>query len=140
MRFIVRMTFWLTVILVLLPSGGSQPTPKVNISASDAVSAAGATVSDMQQFCGRQSEACAVGAQVAVAIGQRAQAGAKMLYDFLNAQLGPNETGGVGKTVAGKAARPSQHTLTAADLAPAWRGPQPHREARREPAGLTLTP
>ena len=44
MRFILRMAFWLTVILVLLPSGGSQPTPKVNVSASDAVSAAGATV------------------------------------------------------------------------------------------------
>ena len=79
MRFILRMAFWLTVILVLLPSGGSQPTPKVNVSASDAVSAAGATVSDMKQFCGRQSEACTVGSQVAVAIGHRAQAGAKML-------------------------------------------------------------
>ena len=56
MRFILRMAFWLTVILVLLPSGGSQPTPKVNVSASDAVSAAGATVSDMKQFCGRQSK------------------------------------------------------------------------------------
>jgi hypothetical protein len=141
MRFILRMAFWLTVILVLLPSGGSQPTPKVNVSASDAVSAAGATVSDMKQFCGRQSEACAVGAQVAVAIGHRAQAGAKMLYEFLNAQLGPNDTGAISKTASGKmAARPSQHTLTAADLAPPWRGPQPHREARREPAGQTLTP
>jgi len=139
MRFILRMAFWLTVILVLLPSGGSQPTPKVNVSASDAVSAAGATVSDMKQFCGRQSDACAVGSQVAVAIGHRAQAGAKMLYEFLNAQLGPNDTGAIGKTAAGKA-RPSQHTLTAADLAPAWRGPQPHREARREPSGLPLTP
>jgi hypothetical protein len=133
------MAFWLTVILVLLPSGGSQPTPKVNVSASDAVSAAGATVSDMKQFCGRQSEACAIGSQVAVAIGHRAQAGARMLYEFLNAQRGPNDTGAIGKAVAGKAAGPSQHTLTAADLAPAWRGP-PHREARREPSGLPLNP
>ena len=135
MRFILRMAFWLTVILVLLPSGGSQPTPKVNVSASDAVSAAGATVSDMKQFCGRQSEACTVGSQVAVAIGHRAQAGAKMLYEFLNAQLGPNDTGAIGKTAAGKA-RPSQHTLTAADLAPALaRG----AAASRSPPG-TLGP
>ena len=93
MRFLLRMAFWLTVVLVLLPSGGSQPAPKVNVSAGEAMSAAGAAVSDMKQFCGRQSDACAVGSQVAVAIGHRAQAGAKMLYEFLNEQLGPHETG-----------------------------------------------
>ena len=87
MRFLLRMAFWLTVILVLLPSGGSQPAPKVDVSATDAMSAAGATVADMKQFCGRQSEACAVGSQVAVALGHRAQAGAKMLYEFLNERL-----------------------------------------------------
>ena len=97
MRFLLRMAFWLTVVLVLLPSGGSQPAPKVNVSAVDAMSAAGATVSDMKQFCGRQSEACAVGSQVAVALGHRAQAGAKMLYEFLNERLGPHDTGALTK-------------------------------------------
>jgi hypothetical protein len=129
MRFLLRMAFWLAVILVLLPSGGSQPVPKVNVSAADAVSAAGATVSDMKQFCGRQSEACAVGSQVAIALGHRAQAGAKMLYEFLNEHLGPGHTGTSTNAAAGKA-QPSQHTLTPADLAPAWRGVQPRREAR----------
>jgi uncharacterized protein DUF5330 len=137
MRFLLRMAFWLTVILVLLPSSGSQPAPKVDVSATDAMSAAGATVADMKQFCGRQSEACAVGSQVAVALGHRAQAGAKMLYEFLNERLGPNDTGALTKTAGGKAVplpptRPSQHTLTPADLVPSWQGPQPHREARRD--------
>src|SRR5262245_62858334 len=50
MRFLLRMAFWLTVILALLPSGGSQPAPKVNVSAGDAMSAAQATVSDMGSF------------------------------------------------------------------------------------------
>src|SRR5262245_15118150 len=128
MRFILRMAFWLSVILILLPSGGSQPAPKVNFSAADAVSAAGATVSDMKQFCGRQSEACAVGSQVAAALGHRAQAGAKMLYEFLSEQFGPSDTGALAKSSGGKTARQSQHTLTPADIAPAWRGPQPHRD------------
>ena len=44
MRFLLRMAFWLTVILALLPSGGSQPTPKLNVSAVDAMLAAKATV------------------------------------------------------------------------------------------------
>ena len=84
MRFLLRMAFWLGVILVLLPSGGSQPTPKAQVSATDAVSAAKAAVVDMRQFCERQPEVCVVGSQAAVTIGQRAQAGAKMLYEFLN--------------------------------------------------------
>src|SRR5262245_45927029 len=93
MRFLLRMGFWLTVILVCLPSGGSQSTPKVNVGPVEAISAAGAAVSDMKQFCGRQSEACAVGSQVAAALGQRAQAGAKMLYEFLNEHVGQIDTG-----------------------------------------------
>src|SRR5262247_1447080 len=122
MRFLLRMAFWLTVILALLPSGGSPPTPKLTVSAIDAMLAAKATVTDMGSFCERQPDACTVGSQAAVAIGHRAQAGAKMLYEYLNEQLGPQPADAVGST--GKA---SQHTLTATDLEPAWRGHQPHR-------------
>ena len=129
MRFLLRMVFWLTVILALLPSGGSQPASKVNVSAVDAMSAAKATVTDMGSFCQRQPDACAVGSQAAVAIGHRAQAGAKMVYDYLNDHLGPNDNGSV---VVGKggslAARPSQHTLSPADFAPAWRSPHQRRD------------
>lgn len=133
MGFLVRMTFWLTVVLVLLPSGGSQSTPKVNMSAIDAMSAAKATVTDMGSFCERQPDACSVGSQAAVTIGHRARAGAKMLYEYLNEHLGSNDTGGVANTATGKAvARPSQHTLSPADLAPAWRGPQPRKDARSD--------
>jgi hypothetical protein len=135
MRFLLRMAFWLTVILVMLPSGGAQPTPKVNVSAIDAMSAAKATVTDMRSFCERQPEACSIGSQTAVAIGHRAQAGAKMLYEYLNEHLGPNDTGSVVNAATGKAvplppARPSQHTLSPSDLTPAWRGPQPRKDAR----------
>src|SRR5258708_21782409 len=84
MRFLLRMAFWLTVILALLPSGGSHPTPKLTVSAVDAMLAAKATVTDMGSFCGRQPDACTVGSQAAVAIGHRARAGAKMLYEYFN--------------------------------------------------------
>ncbi|HET9247559.1 MAG TPA: DUF5330 domain-containing protein, partial [Xanthobacteraceae bacterium] len=63
MRFLLRMAFWLTVILALLPSGGSQPTPKLNVSPLDAMWAAKATVTDMGSFCERQPDACTVGSQ-----------------------------------------------------------------------------
>jgi len=125
MFFLIRMAFWSSVVLVLLPTGGSKPTeaPRSQVGALEAVSAASATVSDMSHFCARQPEACAVGSQAAITLGQRAQAGAKMVYDFLNERM---ETG----SIANKAVKPtpavksSQQTLTPADLTPAWRGPR----------------
>jgi hypothetical protein len=135
MRLLLRMGFWLTVVLVLLPSGGTQPTPAVSMSALDAMSAAKATVTDMRSFCERQPGACTIWSQAAAVIGQRARGGAKMLSEYLNDHFAPDDTGAVvnaatGKTVPLPPARPSQHTLLPADLAPAWRGP-PHRKEVR---------
>jgi Family of unknown function (DUF5330) len=131
MRFLLKMAFWLGLVLVLLPSVGSEPAPKTPVNASDAMSAAKAAAGDLRQFCERQADACTIGSQAAVALGHRAQAGAKMLYEFLNDQLGPADTGtvaiGAGKPVPTPTARPSQHTLMPTDLAPTWRGPQPPR-------------
>src|SRR5215470_6709934 len=129
MLFLVRMAFWLAVVLVLLPSGGSQPSPKTNVSAIDAMSAATATVTDMRSFCERQPDACVVGSHAAAALGQRAQAGARMLYEYLSGHFGRSETGSVVNAATSKVplpvARPSQHTLSPSDLAPAWRSPAP---------------
>ena len=122
MRFLLRMTFWLGVVLVLLPSAGTEPTPKAQVGTMEAMSAARAAVGDLRSFCGRQPEACSIGSQAAVGIGHRAQAGAKMLYEFLNEQLGPQTSDAVGAT-----GKPSQQTRTPADLEPARRGHQPHR-------------
>ena len=121
MFFLLRVAFWLTIVLALLPSGGSHPTaggPPVG----EAVSAAGAAVSDVRHFCTRQPGACEVGSQAAVWIGQRAQAGATMLYELFNEHTGPSATGSVasGKTVP--AAGTAHGTLTPVDRTPAWRG------------------
>jgi hypothetical protein len=139
MRFLLRVAFWLGLAVLLVPTGHSgSESGTGEPSAADAVSAAQATVADLRQFCDRRPEACAVGAQAAVAFGHKAQAGAKMLYDFLSEKLGPNETGSV-DTIAGGKTEPvmvkSQDTLTPADLKPEWRGPPPRKEAQaRRPA------
>jgi hypothetical protein len=142
MFFLLRMTFWLGLVLVLLPFGATQHSPSGSeVSASEAISAASATVGDLRGFCGRQPDACTVGSQMASTIGYRAQAGAKILYEALSEAMAPRETGSVGngvsknasgKTVAEKsvAERPSQSTLTPADLTPAWRGPPARKDAK----------
>jgi Family of unknown function (DUF5330) len=142
MFFLVRMTFWLGLVLVLLPFGSTQHnSPGNEVSASEAISAASATVGDLRGFCGRQPDACSVGSQVASAIGYRAQAGAKILYEALSEAMAPRETGSVGTSVSkntvGKSAaeksaaeHPSQGTLTPADIAPAWRGPPARKDGK----------
>jgi hypothetical protein len=143
MFFLLRMAFWLGVVLVLLPSVTTQQGPAAGeVRASEAISAASATVDDLRGFCGRQPEACTVGSQMATAIGYKAQAGAKMLYDMLSESLAPRETGslpasagargGAVKTASDKAQKASQNTLTADDLAPSWRGPPPRKDNPRK--------
>src|SRR5262249_9148053 len=124
MRLLLRMGFWLTVVLVLLPSGGTQPTPAVGMSGIEAMSAAPATVGDMRSFCERQPDACTIWSRTATVIGQRVRAGAKMVSEYLAAHSAPADTGAPGNAATGKVPlptpRPSQHTLLPADLAPTW--------------------
>jgi hypothetical protein len=137
MFFLLRMAFWLGLVLVLLPLGAaSRNTPASDVTASEAISAASATVGDLRGFCERQPDACTVGSQVATAIGYRAQAGAKMLYDALSEAMAPHATGSLaaapGRTALEKTAaeRASQNTLSPADLKTPWRGPAPRKDAK----------
>jgi hypothetical protein len=94
MFFLLRMAFWLGVVLVLLPTGAAPRSPSAGeVNTSEAISAASATVGDMRGFCTRQPDACTVGSQVATTIGYKAQAGAKMLYDVLTEALAPRKDG-----------------------------------------------
>jgi hypothetical protein len=142
MFLLLRMTFWLGLVLILLPTGSTPRPSGSEVSASEAISAASATVGDLRGFCARQPDACTVGSQMATAIGYKAQAGAKMLYNVLNEAMAPHETGSLAngtprrgggtKTALEKSAaeKTLQNTLTPADLTPSWRGPQTHKDGK----------
>jgi hypothetical protein len=84
MWFLLRMAFWLGLVLVLLPRDKNAESQKLpQISAQEAVQAATAAVSDMSQFCKRQPSACEVGGQAATVIGARAQEGARKIYQMM---------------------------------------------------------
>jgi hypothetical protein len=123
MFFLLRMAFWLGVVCVLLPGGGDNKTAP-QIDTASAVLAAGAAVSDMRGFCDRQPQACVVGGKVAVVIGQKAEAGARTLFDMVSSQIADH---GADKSDAKviPASTAGSGTLTAADLAPNWHSPVP---------------
>src|SRR5215470_11998364 len=116
MFFLLRMAFWLCVVCMLLPSGGKTKSPEAQIDASEAVSLASTAVSDVRGFCERHPDACVTGGKVAVALGHKAEAGARTLYDFVNRL----------REKSGEKAKPgSEATLTPADMAPGWHAPVP---------------
>ena len=84
MWFLLRAAFWLSIVIVLLPTPDSVKMPESNVGAAQAVSAASATMSDMRQFCARQPDACEVGSAALTQFGHKAQASAKWVYEFLS--------------------------------------------------------
>jgi hypothetical protein len=149
MWFLLRLTFWLGLVLVLLPRDKTPESEKLpQIGTSEAVQAATAAVSDMSQFCNRQPAACEVGGQAATVIGQRAADGARKVYSIITDKpdqadktpkvdkkapgadkpdkKAPDHTGSIGDVV--DAEQPMivdvpRDTLTADDLAIEWRAP-----------------
>ena len=133
MFFLLRMAFWLGVVCVLLPGGAKSPDSQIDTAS--AVTMASAAMSDARGFCARQPDACAAGGKVAVSIGQKAEAGARTLFDVIVAKLSESGTtpGNSGKTAQPVPDAGGRGTLTAVDLGPAWHAPvplPPRREAR----------
>jgi hypothetical protein len=147
MFFLLRTAFWLGLVLVLLPTfaGGESSKPsnvQPQVNAGEAVTAASATVSDLVHFCERQPAACVAGAQAAAVVSDRAQAGAKILYDYLSDRANPKATGSVtaptqasAPAAARKITDAGRDTLKPTDRAPAWRAPAQAKDNQGKRAG-----
>jgi hypothetical protein len=147
MMFLLRMAFWVSVALALIPTfAPKQAEPVVpDVATFDIVSAASATFADLSGLCERRPEACAVGGHLAAAFGRRAREGAQILYGLVGERLSrkarpdaaePRDrqehpaVAAAPEQPAADPGRPSQHTLTSADMAPPWHGPQPRRDGK----------
>jgi hypothetical protein len=138
MFFLLRLVFWVGLVLVLLPRDKTPDSDKApQINASEAISAATAAVSDMSQFCKRQPAACEVGGQAATVIGQRAQGGARKVYQYItdkpektdnkSDKRSPEHTGSIGGMETPEAGQPdvAHDTLTPDDMQIEWQGTPP---------------
>jgi hypothetical protein len=149
MFFLLRMAFWLGVVCVLLPGGTKSSSSDAQIDATQAMTLAGAAVSDARGFCERQPDACKVGGKVAVALGHKAEAGARTLYEFVSTKIteksapeqktagktGTKTETKSGPTSAAKVVPVSNldhGTLSPTDLTPAWHGRVPLPPVRRD--------
>jgi hypothetical protein len=118
MFFLLRVGFWLSIVVVLLPSGPKTDPNAPSIGTFEAIGAAQAALKDARGFCSREPEACVIGSQALQVFGQKAQHGAKMLYEMLSSS-DPKHDGPTGSTP-----KPGRDTLTADDRNVPWLAPQ----------------
>jgi hypothetical protein len=121
MLFLIRTAFWLTIIVLLLPTDEQQR--------SEVYGTAQAAVHDVATFCDRNPETCARGKDAFGVLVQKAQFGARMLMDLIN---GKDETGGFEEPSSDRPSlfepanfdtSASQDTLNPEDREEAWSGP-----------------
>lgn len=132
MWFLFKCAFWLSVVVLVLPIPESERRANVAyVSTGEAVSALSAALNDMRGFCARNPEACATGANAVQSFGHKAQAGARMLHDFISERLDDTRhltppPGSRAAPAVQPAAQPAGNggadTLSPQDREPEWRG------------------
>ena len=104
MRFLLRTVFWLTVIILLLPSDPDAGPEAPQVTLVDALDAVRATITDLSQFCVRNPELCETGETVIHVVADKARYGIAQLQIYLDQDA-------VG-----------ENTLTAEDAGIPWQG------------------
>lgn len=117
MFFLIRATFWLTVVLMFLPADPERGVDAPRVGILQALGAVRATFVDLSQFCTRNPEVCDTGSTVALSVADKARYNVRRLEEVL--------AGSAEEDAAEPAAVP-EGTLTPADLAEPWR-PVPQR-------------
>ena len=139
--FLIRMAFWLMILVLLLPTDEKQQT--------DVYGTAQAAVKDVSGFCGRTPGVCEKGKDAFSVFVHKAEFGAQMLMGFITERTGASATSGTVAPAATPepAPRPapasasweqiptvttpsaslvqsSQNTLNPDDLLPTWGQPR----------------
>lgn len=117
MWFLIKGTFWFTMMLVALSFFSSRPAAVdeagAKLEVADAVHAATGVYQYLSGLCLERPEVCEKGAETLTALGHRAREGALVAFDILDNQLSGEATT---KTAAGAATVPE--TLVTGTVAP----------------------
>ncbi|WEX78358.1 DUF5330 domain-containing protein [Sinorhizobium numidicum] len=97
MWFLVKATFWFSLVLILLPFLDPSSTSKLEhgpkVEIGDTVSAANEAFQYISAICIQKPDVCEKGTETFVALGHRAREGARIAYEFLNTQFAETDAG-----------------------------------------------
>lgn len=91
MWFLIKATFWFSLVLVLLPfldpssSQKLEHAPQVELGGT--FTAANEAFQYISAICIQKPDVCEKGAETFVALGHRAREGARIAYEFLDTQF-----------------------------------------------------
>lgn len=122
MWFLIKTAFWLTILLMLIPTDGQQ--------SNQVYGTAEAAVKDLASFCDRNPETCITGKNAFDMLVQKAEVGAAMLMDFVDGKtVTADNTQSMADEPAAMPLQPaiwdmdeSQDTLSSDDREAAWGG------------------
>lgn len=83
MGFLIRMAFWFSLVLLVLPLGPASDGAS-SVNPIQAFFAAKEAVDDVTGICERKPEVCEVGKAAMQTIGSRAREGARIVYKMLD--------------------------------------------------------
>ncbi len=78
MGFIIRSVFWLSLVLLLVPFGGTGADSENTVGPVEAFFAARGAIGDISGMCERKPDVCEIGKSAIYTIGVRAREGARM--------------------------------------------------------------
>jgi hypothetical protein len=110
---IIRAAFWLSALVMLLPADRQSGAEAPSVGVIDALVAARTTVGDFSQFCARNPSVCVTGSGVFAVFADKARTGVKLASHLFSHSAAAADTG----------------TLRPDDLEPAWRNPEPVKQA-----------
>lgn len=84
MFFLLRTTFWIGLVLLLLPIGTGSDEDAPSIGIVQVYLAAQSTVQDLGGFCDRNPNACEMGSSVITIVGLKAKEAARLTYNYLS--------------------------------------------------------
>lgn len=91
MWFLIKGTFWFSLVLVLLPFLDPESSDKLNrgpsVEIGDTFSAASEALNYVTGMCAEKPDVCQKGSETFVALGHRAREGARIAYQFLDTQF-----------------------------------------------------
>ena len=91
MWFLLKATFWFSLVLVLLPFLDPSSSAKLDhgprVEIGDTFSAANEAIHYISAICVEKPDVCERGAETFIALGHRAREGARIAYEFLNTQF-----------------------------------------------------
>jgi hypothetical protein len=95
MWFLIKGSFWFSLVLIALPVFDSDSREALEgappLEVGQGMAAAMGAIEDIKQICVRRPDVCETGSETVAALGIRAKHGARIAYEFLDSKFANDE-------------------------------------------------